>query len=100
MVDLSKLKNVKFQIDERAKLRAAIALNIGMSFGMIAAFVAVILSSMAIWYKIFAAFGLFCATLLQLSGVLSTIKRLKDYNAAMKEFEKFSTNTEPVSYAG
>jgi hypothetical protein len=102
MVDLSKLKDVKLPSlnDERMKLRAMIALNIGMAMGMLAAFIAILLANMVWYYKTFAAFGLFCACCLQLFGVFSTIKQLKAYNAAMKEYERLNTNTEPVAYAG
>ena len=101
MVDLTKLKNVSFKIDERGKLRAQIGLSLGMIPMLIAMFVAiVILSQLQLWYKIAAAIGLGCALIMQMGGAMSAIGRYKAYNAAMTEYERLNTNTEPVPYAG
>ena len=87
-------------IDEKVQLRAMIGLNAGMALGMIAAFVAIVVSAMMLWYKIFAAFGIFCAICLQIAGVVSSYQRLKSYNKAIEEYNKLNTSTESTSYHG
>jgi hypothetical protein len=101
MVDLKKLKDVSFKLDERGKLRAQIGLNLGILPMFIAAFVAVvILSDLQLWYKVAAGIGLGCAAIMQLGGAIGAIGRYKAYNNAMAEFERLNTNTDPVPYAG
>jgi len=101
MVDLTKLSDVKFQLDERAKLRAQIGLNIGMIPMFIAAFVAaVILSQLATWYKIAVGIGIGCAIIMQIGGAVGSIARYKAYNAAMAEYERLNTSQEPAAYHG
>ena len=101
MANLKNLKNIKFQLDERGKLRAQIGMSIGMTIGIGAAFVAiVILAQMQLWYKICVGIGLGCAFLMQLGGVTGSIGRLKAYNAAMAEYEKLNTSQETTTYHG
>jgi len=101
MVDLTKVNKVSFKIDEVAKLRAAVGLNIGMTLGMAAAFVAIMLATMATWYKIFAGIGIFCAVLMQLGGVIRSIQQLKAYKNAMAEYAKLNLNKDnPTGYVG
>ena len=87
-------------IDEKMQLRATIGLNIGMALGMTAAFVAIVVSAMQLWYKIFAAFGIFCAICLQVAGVVSAYQRLNAYTKAMEEYKKLNTSTETTPYVG
>lgn len=96
MVELQNLNKVKFQLDERSKMRATIGLNGGMALGMLAAFIAIVLSAMTLWYKIFAAFGVFCAVILQVAGVIGSVQRLKAYNKAVADFNAIS----PTSQGG
>jgi len=91
MVELKNLKNVKFKLDERGKLRAQIGLNIGIIPMVIAFFVtAAILSQSAIWIKIAAGLGLGCILIMQIGVVIGAIKRYKAYNNAMKEYEQMN----------
>lgn len=90
-MDLTKLNNLQFKLDEKAKLRAQIGLSIGMIPMFLAAFVAVvILSQLQLWYKIAAGLGLGCATIMQIGGAVSSIARYKAYKQAMAEFERMN----------
>ena len=102
MVDLTKLKELKAPkiSDERTKIRTTIGLNIGVSLAIIAIFIATIISGMVLWEKIFVAFGVFCMIILQVSGIINSIKGLKAYNAAMTEYERLNTSQETTSYHG
>ena len=101
MVNLKNLKNVKFKLDEKGKLLSQIGLSAGMIPMLVAAFIGtVILSQLQIWYKIAAGVGIGCMLIMQINGVMSFIAQYKAYNAAMAEYERFNTNTDPVAYAG
>jgi len=89
-----------FKIDEKTSLRAAIGLNAGMAIGLMAVFVAIIISSMVLWEKIFVAFGIFCGCTMQIIGTIGSIQRLKAYNAAMLEYARLNASQEPASYHG
>lgn len=101
MVNLSNLKNVSFKLNEKGKLRAQIGLSIGMIPMFLAAFIAlVILSDLALWYKIAVGIGLSCALLMQIGGAMGSIARYKSYVNAMAEYEKLNTSQEPAAYHG
>ena len=98
MVDLTKVKDVSFKLDEKGKLRAQIGLNIGMIPMLIAAFIATaILSKMQLWLKISAGIGIACMLIMQISGVVGAIGRYKAYVSAMAEYEKFNTTPTTTS---
>lgn len=92
MVNLKNISKIKFQLDEKGKLRAQIGLSIGMIPMFLAAFVAiVILSQLQLWYKVAAGVGLGCALIMQIGGAIGSIARYKAYKAAMAEFEKLNS---------
>ena len=90
MVDLTKMGNVRFKVDEKSKLMGQIGLNVGMTMGMSATFVAIMLAQMQLWLKIFSGLGVFCAIIMMFGGVLRSTQQLKAYKAAMAEFEKIN----------
>ena len=86
MVDLTKVKDVKFKLDESMKMRAQIGLNIGMTIGMLGAGIISVIFIENIWLRIFSGLGFFCAVLLQTFGCYAAIKQLQNYETAMKMF--------------
>jgi hypothetical protein len=71
-----------------------------MTLGIIAVFIAILFSGMVLWEKIFVTFGLFCAIVLQIVGIIGSIQRLKAYMAAMEAYEKLNLNPTPTTYHG
>lgn len=97
MVDFSKVKNVKFTIDEGMKMRAQIGLNIGMTIGMFGAGVCSVIFIQNIWLRIFSGLGFSCAILLQTFGCIAALQQYKSYQAAMRMFRGEPANPNDVS---
>ena len=96
MVDITKVNKISFKIDEKAKLRAAIGLNIGMCLGIGASFVALCFADMQTWYRVFALIGTGCGFFLLLGGAINTVMQYKAYMNSMKEFEKLNAGAGPI----
>lgn len=76
------------KLSQKIQLRAAVGWNAGLAVGMAGVLVVLSFSPMKLGMRIFTTIGLLCAIGATVFQLITSIEMLKNYNAAIKMFEK------------
>jgi len=76
------------KLSQKVQLRASVGWNAGLAVGMAGVLVVLSFSPMKLGMRIFTSIGLLCAIGATIFQLITSIEMLKNYNAALKMFEK------------